>query len=130
MPVDVMIPVLGYDNVPQAIDWLTRVFGFTERWRVGDHRAQLAVTPTSAVAIVEQPGKYEPNGDHVMIRVKDIETHYQRATQGGAEIVAALANFPYGEKQYAARDHVGRGWVFTESIQDVAPEDWGGTSAE
>lgn len=37
---DVM-PVLEYASVPEAVDWICRVFGFTERLRIGDHRVQL-----------------------------------------------------------------------------------------
>jgi hypothetical protein len=43
MPESTVIPVLGYDDVGEAIEWLSDPFGFTERWRAGNHRAQLAV---------------------------------------------------------------------------------------
>jgi hypothetical protein len=34
----------------------------------------------------------------------------------------------YGERQYNARDFHGHYWDFTETIADVEPESWGGTS--
>jgi hypothetical protein len=34
--------VLTYADVREAVDWLTGVFGFAERVRIGDHRAQLS----------------------------------------------------------------------------------------
>lgn len=43
MPASTVIPVLGYDDVGEAIEWLCDAFGFTERWRAGNHRDQLAV---------------------------------------------------------------------------------------
>ena len=36
-----VIPVLAYPDVPVAAEWLCRAFGFRERLRIGDHRAQL-----------------------------------------------------------------------------------------
>ena len=33
---------------------------------------------------------------------------------------------PYGERQYNAEDFYGHRWDFTETITDVAPEDWSG----
>jgi len=36
-----MIPELPYDDVPAASEWICRAFGFKERLRIGDHRAQL-----------------------------------------------------------------------------------------
>lgn len=41
MPHRAMIPVLVYDDVGEAIVWLCEKFGFTERWRVGNHRPRL-----------------------------------------------------------------------------------------
>ena len=34
-----VIPVLAYGDVREAVDWLTRVFGFTEKVQIGDHRS-------------------------------------------------------------------------------------------
>jgi len=55
MPASTVIPVLGYDDVGVAIEWLCRAFGFSERWRAGEHRAQLAVGD-GAVAVTERSG--------------------------------------------------------------------------
>ena len=33
---------------------------------------------------------------------------------------------PYGERQYNAQDFYGHRWDFTETISDVAPEEWSG----
>ena len=37
------------------------------------------------------------------------------------------ADFPYGERQYTAEDPAGHQWTFSETLADVAPEEWGGT---
>lgn len=36
VPVDTVLPHLTYRNLPQAIAWLTQVFGFMEHYRYGD----------------------------------------------------------------------------------------------
>ena len=41
MPPSTVIPVLVYEDPSEAIEWLCDAFGFTVRWRTGDHRAQL-----------------------------------------------------------------------------------------
>ena len=53
MPRGTVIPVLAYDDVGEAVDWLGAAFGFGERWRAGNHRAQLAVGD-GAVAVAER----------------------------------------------------------------------------
>lgn len=32
----------------------------------------------------------------------------------------------FGERQYGVRDPWGHVWTFSESVADVAPEEWGG----
>jgi uncharacterized glyoxalase superfamily protein PhnB len=129
MPHDVLIPVLGYPSVGEAIHWLTGAFEFVERWRAGEHRAQLAVGPAAAIAIVRSPaGGGARIGDHVMVRVEEVDAHHAAARRFGAQIIASPSDYPYGERQYTALDHSGRAWVFTQSIADVAPEDWGGAT--
>jgi uncharacterized glyoxalase superfamily protein PhnB len=124
MPSGAVIPVLGYDDdVAAAADWLCETFGFAERWRAGSHRAQLAVGD-SAVAITEGGSR----GSNVMVRVDDVDAHYERAREHGAQILGPPADYPYGERQYTAVDVGGHTWTFSQSIADVAPEDWGGVS--
>jgi uncharacterized glyoxalase superfamily protein PhnB len=60
-----------------------------------------------------------------MIRVHELDAHYARARRGGARILRPPENMPYGERQYSAEDLEGHRWTFSESIADVAPEDWG-----
>jgi len=122
MPEDVLIPVLGYPSVSEAVAWLTRAFGFTVRWQIEDHRAQLGVGRTAAVAITT--GAVPETSDHVMIRVNDVDAHRARAIEGGA-VVSEATDYMYGERQYAATDPSGRRWLFSQSIADLAPEDWG-----
>ncbi len=143
MPSSTVIPVLVYEDVGEAVEWLCDTFGFTERWRVGNHRAQLSVGD-GAVVVTERrlghelqspdPTIFRPprRGEvsHTLIvRVEDVERHYQRARQGGARILQPPTELPYGERQYAAEDLAGHRWSFSQSIADVAPEEWGGTSA-
>jgi PhnB protein len=69
-----------------------------------------------------------PGPQSVMVRVQDAHAHHARARRGGAEIIQALKDFPYGERQYTAQDIGGHQWTFSQSIADLVPEDWGGVS--
>ena len=139
-----VIPELAYPDVGAAIDWLCDAFGFTLRLRIGNHRAQLNVGD-GAVVLTEQRAGDEvdsPSGAElrppnrsdlkhsVMVRVENIDRHRERAEQHGARILRQPADYPYGERQYTAEDFVGRCWTFSQSIADVAPEEWGGTSGQ
>ena len=130
-----VVPELVYDDVPAAIDWLCQTFGFTELWRAGGHRARLAFG--NGIVIVAdadaQYGRTLPGGggshSHaVVVKVGDVDAHHDRARDAGACILSAPTDFPYGERQYSALDLAGHRWTFTQTIADVAPEDWGGIS--
>jgi uncharacterized glyoxalase superfamily protein PhnB len=64
-----------------------------------------------------------------MVRVDDVDRHRAAAAAAGASVSEAEEHM-YGERQYAATDLCGRLWLFTESIADLAPSDWGARSGE
>ena len=129
MPPTSIIPVLAYDDVEKAIDWLCTVFGFTERWRAGNHRAQLnfgnGTIVVTAYSGIREPGTGQSHS--LMVRVENVDSHYENARKHGALILHLPAEFPYGEKQYSVQDIGGHVWMFTESVKDVDVEDWGGS---
>jgi uncharacterized protein (DUF952 family)/uncharacterized glyoxalase superfamily protein PhnB len=129
MPAAVVIPQLVYDDVPAAIAWLCGTFGFSVRWQGGDHRAQLDVPGGGCVVVTEPRTSHALRGQwSVMVRVLDVDAHHAHAAAHGATILEPPTDFPYGERQYEVEDLAGHHWDFTQSIADVAPEDWGGTS--
>jgi uncharacterized glyoxalase superfamily protein PhnB len=127
MPACTVIPVLGYPDVGEAIDWLCRAFGFSLRLRIANHRAQLNVGD-GAIAITEQSEPASKDSDSVMVRVENVESHHKHAVQSGARVLDSPADYPFGERQYTVEDFTGRRWTFSQSIADVDPKDWGGTS--
>jgi uncharacterized glyoxalase superfamily protein PhnB len=62
-----------------------------------------------------------------MVRVDDADTHCERARKYGARILMEPTTFEYGERQYTAEDPAGHQWTFSETLDDVAPDTWGGT---
>ena len=60
--------------------------------------------------------------------MEDVDAHLARAREHGARIVADPTDFEYGERQYTAEDLAGHQWTFSETLADVTPEEWGGTS--
>jgi uncharacterized glyoxalase superfamily protein PhnB len=129
MPRSVVIPELAYPDIPNAIDWLCKAFGFTLRIGMGNHRAQLNVGDGGAVVLIEENAGVALRVA-VMVRVEDVDAHYDRARRSGAKILRQPTDFPYGERQYNVEDFAGHHWAFSQSIADVDPRDWGGMPAE
>jgi uncharacterized glyoxalase superfamily protein PhnB len=130
-----VIPVLVYPDVREAVGWLTEAFGFSERVRIGkNHRSQLRVGE-GALIVADARGERRPPrpGEvthSIMVRVDDAQAHCERARVQGAIILMEPTDYPYGERQYSAEDPFGHRWTFTETLNDVAPEEWGGETVE
>ena len=125
IPDNIVIPVLAYRDVREAVDWLSNAFGFRERLQIFDHRSQM-ITPEGGAVVATDSDAAPPAAHSVMVRVPNVDAHYERAKAAGATIVREPETHPYGERQYTARDLGGHAWTFTESVEDVDPGDWGG----
>jgi len=136
VPRATVIPVLVYPDVRAAVEWLGRAFGFSERVQIGeDHRAQLSVGDGGEGAVIlgdvqgdRSPPRVGEMTHGVMVRVEDVDAHHERARAAGGRIVDGPRDFMYGERQYTVEDLAGHRWTFSQSLRDVAPEEWGGVS--
>ena len=133
IPGAIVIPVLIYPDVREAVDWLGMAFGFVEHVRIGeDHRSQLGFGDGSVIVGDVRGERRPPRAGEVthsvMVRVEDVNAHYERASKHGTRIVMEPTDFPYGERQYTAEDPAGHQWTFSQTLADVAPEEWGGIS--
>ncbi len=121
-----VIPILHYPDPGYAAHWLQSAFGFSVRLRIGNHRIQMRAGE-GCFTIAE--GHATPNEScAVQVRIEDAAGHCERARLAGSNIISLPEDQPYGERQYNAQDFFGHRWNFTETLADVAPEAWGGTS--
>jgi uncharacterized glyoxalase superfamily protein PhnB len=133
IPASTVVPVLIYPDVRAAVAWLSAAFGFAERVRIGeDHRSQLMVGDGAVIIGDVRHDRRPPRPGEathsVLVRVEDARAHCERAREHGARILMEPTDFEYGERQYAAEDPAGHHWTFSETLDDVAPEAWGGVS--
>jgi uncharacterized glyoxalase superfamily protein PhnB len=133
-PPATVTPVLVYPDVRAAVAWLEAVFGFEERVRVGDaHRAQLRVGSDGAVVVADVRGDQVAPGDGIVthlikVRVPDVDAAFVRARDGGAHVIEEPRTHEYGERSGVLEDLAGHRWELTQTVRDVAPEEWGGTT--
>jgi uncharacterized glyoxalase superfamily protein PhnB len=130
IPQATVVPVLIYPDVRAAVAWLSAAFGFSERVRIGEnHRSQMRVGD-GAVIIGDvrhdrRPPRAGESTHQILVRVEDVHAHRRRAVQHGARILMEPTDFEYGERQYTAADLAGHEWLFSETLADVAPEEYG-----
>jgi uncharacterized glyoxalase superfamily protein PhnB len=139
-PTAAVVPVLVYEDVTEAVEWLVDTFGFTERLRVGGRLAELTIGDGSVLiterrvtqvldspdATVLRPPRRGVVSHATVVRVDDVDAHYRASRQTGARIVQTPSDKPWGERTYTVEDLAGHSWTFSQTIADVDPQEWGG----
>jgi len=132
VPTDTVLPHVVYQNVAEAIAWLTTAFGFIEHYRYGDpvDGAQMHLSNAWIMLARARPGRSSPSQANywtqsLTVFVDDVDAHYRRAKAAGAKVVEELNETAYGERQYGAEDLEGHHWLFSQHARDVSPDDWG-----
>jgi uncharacterized glyoxalase superfamily protein PhnB len=121
-------------DVRAAVAWLEAALGFAERVRIGDtHRAQLRIRDDGAVVITDVGrDRVAPDGSGVThlikVRVPEVDAAFARARDQGARVVEDLTTWEYGERSGILEDIAGHRWELTQTVRDVKPEEWGGTT--
>jgi uncharacterized glyoxalase superfamily protein PhnB len=135
VPTDTMVAHVVYQDLPAALAWLKKAFGFTEHFRYGppDDPAGVQVLFGKAVIMLQGPrGRSSPaqlgfGTQSLTLFVEDVDTHYATAKAAGATIVEEPHETEYGEYQYAALDPDGHHWLFSRHARNANPADWGAT---
>lgn len=131
-PWALLTPVLSVEDVRAAVAWYVDVLGLVEHVQIGEaHRAQLGVDGERAELIVREyrDGEAPVSAGHqVMVRVDDLRAVLAAARRAGADTDESPHDYEYGERQVAFVDPFGHEWVLTQTVRDVAPEEWGGTT--
>lgn len=120
-----IIPYLFYRDVPAALEWLARAFGFTEDMRTGtptggmhaqmSFHGQCIMMGQPAGAIHDRmaiPLAAGTATSGVFVYLDDVDAHHACAAAADAEIESPLHDEDYG-RTYTARDLDGHPWFFT-----------------
>ncbi len=132
VPCDTVLPHLVYEDLPAAIEWLTRVFGFVEHYRYGDpvsgaqlHLGNAYIMVRTARGSEKNPASLGFGTQSLTVFVEDVDPPYEHARSEGAKIVEEVNVTIYGERQFGVVDVEGHHWLFAQHARDVAPEEWG-----
>jgi uncharacterized glyoxalase superfamily protein PhnB len=129
-PQSAVVPVLTYPDAAAAAAWLCRAFGFAVRVRAGGEHFQLHVDCGDGPGDVMLSGRPAEGGEpvprhYVFVAVADVDAHCAHCAAQGGQPDGPPQSYPYGERQYAVSDPWGHRWVFSQSVADVAPAEWG-----
>lgn len=134
-----LAPYLYYADATEAVDWLTRVFGFTERLRYVDStgavfqatmlagEAEIQVTGVGP-EYWEAKGVSGPIGQLNVVYVDDVDAQYERvcAALGEGVDVSQPQDQPYGARVFTVPDVGGNSWTFWQQVSETVdlPTGW------
>lgn len=137
-----MYPRLTYSNEVAALEYLTRVFQFTERrearmgsgddeegmlaWlEFGDGVVMIGRATAAArdVHHLYSPGEAGHATVMINVAVNDIDSHYEHAVAEGATVTMPIEDAFYGYRRYEADDLEGHHWHFNESLEAIRERD-------
>jgi uncharacterized glyoxalase superfamily protein PhnB len=131
-----VIPMIAYEDGAAAMDWLARAFGFRERTRIIGKDGRLShgelETDEGVIMLASPTPDYESPRRHretceqakkwsavsfvidgVLVYVRDVAAHYERAKRAGARILSEVESDEYG-RRYRAEDLEGHRWMFMQ----------------
>jgi uncharacterized glyoxalase superfamily protein PhnB len=123
-----VIPILVYEDIEVAHDFLVEAFGFTSG---GLHRTDDGTVVHGEVrlgdaaiwlhAVTEEHQMATPRGASqsyggLVILVEDVDAHYAHSKAAGARIDDAPSDQDYGLREYGARDPENHRWWFSTPL--------------
>ena len=121
-------PGLLYHDAKNAIEWLCRVFGLQQRTVIPGDDGTIAhahltlgnggimLSSAECYAFPQMCRSPRETGGvgtvEIIVHVKDVDAHYQRAQSEGAEILIPIEDKPYGGRGYTCKDIEGHVWAF------------------
>lgn len=129
-----IVPAISYTDVPRAVEWLVRVFGFRERvearltwpsgcmaWLEAGRGLFTASSHDKTWPVAESEAT---SGVVMKVYVDDVDRHFVRAKAAGASIVSEPQDGFWGGRTYRVLDPEGHRWEISQRGRDLAAEQW------
>lgn len=124
MAIDRVIPVLVYEDILTAHDFLVKAFGFEPGGVTRDEKGQVVhgevrcggnpiwLHRAADDLKLASPRSSPLASSGLVIYVPDVDAHYLRARSFGASVEKEPQDMPYGQREYGAVDPEGHRWWF------------------
>ena len=128
-------PLLFYNDIPAALDWLAKSFGLERRNAIPGpdgsimhaemqlKDAVIMMGPPSEDRSTRSAADLPAVNQSLYLYVDDVDAHFQQARAAGATIVSEPEDMFWGDRIYNARDSEGHHWCLAQAVKAVAPED-------
>jgi len=127
-PTPAVVPVLVYQDIEAAHDFLVGTFGLTSgglhrlddgtvvHGEVRNGDAPIWLHRVTTESEMDSPRQANASHGGLSVRVPDVDAHYARVKGAGAHLESAPTDQPYGLREYGARDLENHRWWFSSPL--------------
>ena len=131
--IDRVVPLLVYEDLAAAHDFLVEAFGFEpggisrdNEGRATHAEVRAGNTPIWLHRVAEEhevgsPRRVGVASSGLVVLVDDVDEHFKRAVAAGARVDNEPVDRPYGQREYGARDLEGHRWWFATLLAQPQP---------
>jgi uncharacterized glyoxalase superfamily protein PhnB len=139
-----IVPMMAFEDVGGALDWLAAAFGFRERTRFEESDGRIThaememedgvIMLANPTPDYQSPRRHRESCqqarkwsevpyviDGLLVYVQDVDKHFAQARDAGATILSEPEDQSYGDRNYRAEDLEGHRWMFAQHLRDVPP---------
>ena len=120
-------PYLYYENLPAALKWLSKAFGFktfgpTMRRNGRLTHAAMKLDDKTVVMMgypgpkYRNPRRLRQATQSLYVMAKGVDNVFARAKKAGAKVLEEPTNTEYGHRRFGVEDPEGHQWYFAEAI--------------
>jgi len=109
------VPILSVTDLSEALDYYRNVLGFQVGWSWGDPPRLASVCRDRVEVNLLQSSETHPAASKVYFQMAGVDAYYNQMTIAGATIAAALADRPYGMRDFRIVDPSGNELSFGEA---------------
>jgi uncharacterized glyoxalase superfamily protein PhnB len=120
MPSTDVIPVVPYEDIRAAHEFLVNALGFASGGLVEDGNGNVVhgevlvgdrrIWLHAAAGGLSTPQSSGVQTGGIVVHVPDVDAHYERAKAAGAPILREPTDEDYGQREYGVRDPEGHSW--------------------
>jgi uncharacterized glyoxalase superfamily protein PhnB len=127
-PTPAVVPILVYEDIEAAHDFLVGIFGLTSgglhrlddgtvvHGEVGNGDAPIWLHRVTAESGMDSPHHAAASHSGLSVRIPDVDAHYARVKAAGAHIESVPTDQPYGLREYGVRDLENHRWWFSSPL--------------
>jgi len=127
-PTPAVVPILVYEDIEAAHDFLVGIFGLTSgglhrlddgtvvHGEVGNGDAPIWLHRVTAESGMDSPHHAAASHSGLSVRIPDVDAHYARVKAAGAHIESEPTDQPYGLREYGVRDLENHRWWFSSPL--------------